>query len=290
MTAYMASSTKRHRRSAAEVQAVRQALYDTLAADHPMTVRQVFYRLVSTGVIDKTESEYNSTVGRLLTDMRVGGQIPFGWVADNTRWMRKPRTFDSLEDALHATAATYRRSLWTHADAYVEVWLEKDALAGVLLEETAPYDVPLMVTRGYASLSYLHEAAETIQAVGKPTFIYYCGDHDPSGLDIPRQVERRLREFAPDAEINFQRVAVTPEQIEAFALPTRPTKGTDTRARNFVGESVEVDAIPPHDLRAIVRACIERHVDSEALRILQVAESSERSLLRDLAARGLESA
>lgn len=262
-------------------------MHDLLAADHPMTVRQLYYRMVSAGIIDKTESEYNATVGRLLTEMRLEGRIPFGWIADNTRWMRKPRTFDSLDDALVATANTYRRSLWTHADAYVEVWLEKDALAGVLLEETAPYDVPLMVTRGYASLSYLHESAETIKAVDKPTFIYYCGDHDPSGLDIPRQVERRLREFAPDAEIHFERVAVNLDQVHAWGLPTRPTKKSDTRSRGFVGESVEVDAIAPADLRSLVRACIEQHVDLEQLRVLQVAENSERTLLRQLAARGL---
>jgi hypothetical protein len=125
---------------------IRRALYDSLTADNPATLRQVFYRLVSAGVIAKTEAEYKHTIIRLLTEMRRAKEIPFGWIADNTRWMRKPTTFDSLEDALQSTAKHYRRALWQEQSVYVEVWLEKDALAGVLYEVTGQWDVPLMVT------------------------------------------------------------------------------------------------------------------------------------------------
>ncbi|MGE5756176.1 MAG: hypothetical protein ACM35G_10755, partial [Planctomycetaceae bacterium] len=129
-----------------------------------MTIRQLFYRLVSLGTIAKTEAEYKATVVRLMGEMRRAGDVPFGWIADNTRWMRKPATHSSLNGFLRRSAETYRRAIWDNQDAYVEVWLEKDALAGVLIDVTAPWDVPLMVTRGYASLSYLHGAAEIIQA------------------------------------------------------------------------------------------------------------------------------
>src|SRR5262249_28290646 len=117
------------RRTKAQIDAIRQAIYEALERDNPMTVRQVFYRLVSKGVIGKTEAEYKSTVVRLLTAMRKERDIPFGWIADNTRWMRKPRTYSSLDQALRRTAEAYRRSLWDNQDVYVEVWLEKDALA-----------------------------------------------------------------------------------------------------------------------------------------------------------------
>jgi len=100
--------------------------------------------------------------------MRRAGELPYGWLADNTRWQRKPQTFDSVEDALNATARFYRKSLWTDAGAYVEIWLEKDALSGVILPITAQYDVPLMVARGYASLSFLHSAAEYIKRLDVP--------------------------------------------------------------------------------------------------------------------------
>lgn len=142
-----------------------------------------------------------------------------------------------------------------------------------MYEETEKWDVPLMVTRGFASLSYLHDAAEVIAWHEKPAYVYFLGDHDPSGLDITRNVERRLREFAPDAEIHFQRIAVTLEQIEAWNLPTRPTKKTDSRSKNFEGESVEVDAIRPTELRQLVRDTITQHIDPHVHQKLLAAES-----------------
>src|SRR4051794_11140298 len=106
MSAFYRSSPASGRRTKAQMRGIREVIYRVLTADHPMTVRQVFYRLVGEGVIDKTEGEYKSTVVRLLTDMRRAGDIPFGWIADNTRWMRKPRTYSSLTDALQRTAET----------------------------------------------------------------------------------------------------------------------------------------------------------------------------------------
>ena len=276
---YISRAIKRPRRSQAEMAAIRQAIFDVVFEERPMTVRQTFYRLVSAGVIDKTEAEYNGTIGRLLTVMRRSGEIPWGWITDFTRAMRKPRTFNDLEHAVQHTAAHYRRALWHGLDTRVEIWLEKDALAGVMLEETSTYDVPLMVTRGYPSLTFLHNAGQEIEAARKRTWIYYFGDHDPSGVDIPRKVEAGLREFAPTAEIHFERVAVLPGQIDYFNLPTRPTKRTDTRAKDFDGESVEVDAIAPNILRFMCRRCIKRHLTDDILKTHEVAEESERALL-----------
>jgi hypothetical protein len=268
-----------NRRTRADMDAIRTAIYEVLAADNPMTVRQVFYQLVGHGAIGKTEAEFHQTVIRLLTSMRRCGDIPFGWIADNTRWMRKPRTYDSLRGMLELTKETYRRAVWSNQAAYVEVWLEKDALAGVLYEETEQFDVPLMVTRGYPSVSYLHEAAEAIAEQSKPTFIYYFGDHDPSGRDITRATEAGLREFAPAAEIHFDRVAVTEQQIEILQLPTRPTKKSDSRSKGFVGESVEVDAIPSATLRGICSECITSNINQDELARLQLVEEQGRATL-----------
>jgi hypothetical protein len=277
------SRPTKSRRTRSDIDSIKAAIVEALKLDAPMTVRQVFYRLVSTGVIAKTEAEYKGTVVRLLGEMRRDGEIPFGWIADNTRWMRKPNTHESLEAMLRHTAEGYRRQVWDNQDAYVEVWLEKDALSGVLYQETSRWDVPLMVTRGYPSLSYLHSAAQAIGAECKPAHLYYFGDYDPSGLDIPRKVEQDLRAFAPDAEITFTRVAVNEGQIQDLNLPTRPTKKTDSRSKGFAGESVEVDAIPPRQLREMVRACIDRHVDPAAYRQLLAAERAERETLGNLA-------
>jgi hypothetical protein len=262
------------------MEVLKSDIYATLEEQNPATCRGLFYALVSKGVIDKTEVEYKSTVIRLTGKMRREGTLPYGWLADNTRWMRKNPSWGSLEEAIEDTARYYRRDLWRSSDAYVEVWLEKDALAGVIIDETNRWDVPLMVTRGYASLSFLYSAAETISAVDKPTHIYYLGEHDPSGVDIPKKVESELRRMAAEVEITFTRLGVNPEQIEELSLPTRPTKKTDTRAKNFTGESVEVDAIPAPMLRDMVQDAILTHVDHLHLRHLRVVEAEERKMLR----------
>ncbi len=276
---YQSSPIKRIRRTKGDILALRDTLHNVVKANRPMTVRQVFYQMVTLGAIDKTEAAYNGIVVRLLGVMRREGQLPFRWIADSTRWMRKPDSYSSLRSMLENSIEFYRRNLWDSQDTYVEVWLEKEALAGVLYEATAEWDVPLMVTRGYPSLSYLHTAAETMQGVGKPCYLYYFGDLDPSGVDIPRRIERDLNTFAPDADINFRRVAVTREQVEEMGLPTRPTKTKDTRAKFFIGESVEVDAIPPVTLRSMVSELIEAHIDSTALKRIREIEAAERSTL-----------
>lgn len=278
--AYRSSPTRR-RRSQAQIAEIRKAIYD-FASDptvDAMTVRQLFYRLVSSGLIEKTEPEYKQTVVRLCTQMRLDGELPWRWIADNSRWMRKPRTYSGLGDFLDTAASAYRRALWEQGEEYIEVWLEKEALSGVIFPVTAEWDVPLMVTRGYPSLTFLHEAAEELGERDQWKTIYYLGDWDPSGLDIARNVEERLDEF--DASIDrFERLAVTAEQIATWELPTRPTKRTDSRAAQFAGASVEVDAIEPAALVSLVRDAILGHVDQEAYAKLRAVEESERSVLR----------
>ncbi len=279
---YGASPVKRRRRrTKADMQAIRTAMYDALEEDHPMTVRQVYYRLVSMGDIDKTEAQYQ-TVCRLLVEMRRAGDLPFDWLADATRWQRKPTTHSSLKAMLQRSTRMYRQAIWDDQDVYVEVWLEKDALAGVIVDVTAEWDVPLMVTRGYPSLSYLYSAAEALKKQDKPCYMYYFGDHDPSGVDIPRKVEADLRQFAPGAEIHFARVAVLPWQIEKWELQTRPTKKSDARSKHFRGESVEVDAIQPNQIRQLVRDCIEQHINQDALERTLAIEEAERETLQTI--------
>jgi hypothetical protein len=270
---------KRSRRTQAEIAAIKASLHRIANHEKPATVRQLYYRLEVEGLIDKTEATYKTTVCRLLANMRRSGELPFDWIADNTRWMRKPRSFSSLEEALQDTADFYRRRLWNDQHAYVEVWLEKDALAGVVYPITAKYDVPLMVTRGYPSLSFLHDAAEEIRAQDKPTFLYYLGDLDPSGMDISRKVKEDLVAMS-GANIHFERLAVNADQIELWQLPTRPTKRSDTRAKHFDGPSVEVDAIPPTRLRTLVEQAILKHIDHDALSRTLVAEQSEREFIQ----------
>lgn len=277
-TAYQASPIKRFRSTKAEVEERRASLYTIIAAMHPMTVRQVFYQATVHDLVEKSEAGY-CKVQTDLVQMRRAGTLPYRWLADNTRWQRKPTTFSGIEQALQETARFYRKSLWDDAAAYVEVWLEKDALAGVIDSVTGLYDVPLMVSRGYASLSFLHGAAEYMASLDVPTYVYHFGDFDPSGVNAAEKIEQTLNELAPAADIIFERMAITPKQIEQHNLPTRPTKKSDTRSKDFGDISVELDALPPQMLRDLVESAINRHLPKWELRILQTAEASEREML-----------
>jgi hypothetical protein len=199
------------RATASQLAARRSALWMICEEIAPCTVRQVFYQATVRGLIEKTERGYDQ-VQSALVDLHMKWEMPFDWIADNTRWMRKPRTFASLEAALKHTAEHYRRSLWADSDAYVEIWIEKDALAGVVIDITAEYDVPLMVARGYSSITFLKSAADMIAAQEKPAYIYHLGDWDPSGQNAADKIEETLRELAPEAEIYFEKVAVRPDQ------------------------------------------------------------------------------
>lgn len=150
-----------------------------------------------------------------------------------------------------------------------------------------------MVARGYASLSFLHSAAEDIAQEaedGRPTYIYHLGDFDPSGVNAGEKIEETLRELAPKAEIYFERIAVTEDQIKRWELPTRPTKTSDTRSKGFGEISVELDAIDPDQLRELVQDYIELHLPEDQYAVLKAAEESERSIMLDLAKRIREEA
>lgn len=278
---YPASRIKRARATQQEVQARRAALLSIIREMRPMTVRQCFYQATVRNLVDKSEAGYDKVQTDLVL-MRRSGVLPYDWLADNTRWQRKPTTYASIDDALKETARFYRKALWTSAPTYVEIWLEKDALSGVIFPVTSLYDVPLMVARGYASLSFLHGAAEYINELDVPAYIYHLGDFDPSGVNAAEKIEQTLRDLAPRADIHFERIAVTPAQIHNWRLPTRPTKQTDSRAKGFGAVSVELDAIEPDLLRALVRRHIERHLPASELRVLQAAEASEQQILQKI--------
>jgi hypothetical protein len=277
-------TNRRIRRTKHEMAKIRDVIEAILEEDHPQTVRQVFYALTVRGAIKKLEIEYHRTVIRLLVEMREAGRIPFGHIADNTVDAEacNLRGLGFLPQE-HSPFLSPRP---VGSDAGLRRGLVREGRPCRRSDgETEPYDVPLMVSRGYASLSFLHSAAAAIEAKGKPAYIYHFGDHDPSGVDAARDIEAKLRRYSPASEIHFERVAVTREQIERWNLPTRPTKQTDTRAKKFgSATSVELDAIPARQLRELVRGCVERHIDQAQLSLLRVAEKSERELLTKWAA------
>lgn len=281
----MSRHLKRQRRTREEISSLQEALLNIVASEKPMTVRQVYYAGVVRNLYPKTELSYN-LVCRELTKLRRDGRLPFDWLADNTRWVRKVDAFGSVDEVLDDAAYFYRKDLWRDNPTKVEIWLEKDALAGVVSDVTEQYTAPLYVTKGYASLSYLYSAAMALNHSPVPTLIYYFGDFDPSGVNIPIKVEETLREYAPDAEFKFIRAAVNFEQIESLGLPTRPTKRTDSRAKSFGNWSVELDAIPARTLRKMVDEVIRKELDPRRLELLRNAEAEEKALLLQISRLG----
>jgi hypothetical protein len=281
-TVYGTSAIKRVRRTRAEIEDLEAAIYDVAEAEKPCTIRGIFYRVMSMGLVPKTEAAYRVVQNRVLL-MRRRGDLPYGWISDGTRWRIKPKTHSGVDAALADTAAFYRRALWQDQDVHLEIWSEKDAIRSVIEPITYEYDVPLMVARGFASESFLWATGQHIIDVDKYTVIYQLGDHDPSGVDSWRDIQTKLRKFAPGIEFGFERIAVTPEQIDRYRLPTRPTKKSDSRAGKFEGESVEVDALPSPVLRQLARDAIEQWIDPNALLLNKIAENSEREVLHRIA-------
>lgn len=273
-TRYGSSPVKRHRRTNDDLDTIDDLIVEAIAQDAPVTLRGVFYRVSSAGGVPKDENGYR-VIGRQLLKLRRAGRVAYSAITDGTRYILRPTTYPGLMGMLSEVHASYRRQLWANQAAEVHVFAEKDAISGVLSPVTDEFDVPLAIVRGYASESFAYSLAQAVAAAHKPVFIYQFGDHDPSGIDAWRDLQRKVSAFAPAADVTFERVAVTPGQIADMDLPTRPTKTTDTRARGFDGRSVEVDAIPARVLRRILRDRIEAHIDQRQLAATRYAEDTE---------------
>lgn len=176
---YEASPLKRRRATKAEMEQRAEFLIDYAEEHGPVTVRQLYYQAEVHGLpgIDKTDQGYVK-IQRQVLSLRRESRLDYEHIADATRWMRKPRSFDGIEEALNNAARLYRKALWTDADSYIEVWCEKDALAGVIYPITSVHDVPLMVTRGFSSETFCYEAIAAQAGNDRPYHVYYLGDFD----------------------------------------------------------------------------------------------------------------
>jgi hypothetical protein len=286
---YESRPLKRPRRNKAELNAILQGSLSIIAEETAtdenakITIRHLFYRLVSESLLNKTQRDYKNLI-KYLMKWRRGGKLPWAAFADNTRWYYGNVGYISIESALINTRDTYRRNLWSTQDAFVEIWTEKDAIASILLQESYSFGVQVFPVRGFSSGTALYNAADHFkaqQAAGKEVYIYYFGDHDPSGVEIDNSAMRNLKNDH-GVDVNFQRLAVTPEHIKTYNLPTRPTKKTDSRSKNFLGESVEIDAMPMQVLRGLVRECIIQHIDPSQWEMQKRIEAQERGLLTDV--------
>jgi hypothetical protein len=281
-----------------------EVITEIVLEEAPTSIRHTYYAAVVRGLVPKTENGYVK-VQRAVLKLRREGTLPYSTIVDNTRWMRKPRTFDSVDDALRATATVYRRALWSQSPWRLEVWCESDSIAGVIYEVTEQWDVPLMVTRGQSSETFAYNAAEAwADTPDRTPFVLYIGDLDPAGVEIEESLQTKLDEFyrdlagklvytwpgiaARDGEprlslvVPWRRVGITIEQVQDEELGIYETGTTPKKA--FEHEFAwEAEALPATYLREGLDDAIAEFVDADALAVLQAAEDSEREVLESIA-------
>lgn len=283
---------KRCRRTKAALESLDEYLTELVGKLHPITVRGTFYRAEVAGRVPKDETGYD-VVQRRLIKLRREGRIPWHQITDSTRLVRRLSRWNGVADFASHAASFYRRDYWANASVNVEIWIEKDALAGVVFPTVVEqWGLELFVARGFSSTTYLQNAGQAIKEDGRSTYVYILGDFDPSGLCAVETISRELPEFAGGVEVHVNHLAVDHETIRAYNLPTRKLKRkddgkfSDSRAPKYVERfddmACELDAMSPDDLRSLISDAIARHADLGTIAHLKEIEGQERELFARL--------
>ena len=244
-----------------------------------LTLRQVYYQFVSRDLIANNDKEYKR-LGDIVSDGRMAGLIDWSAIEDRTRYLRSTSSWDSPAQIVRACANQFNLDPWAHQEMYVEVWVEKDALIGVIESACAPRRVPHFSCRGYASQTALYDAGLRIAdkiGAGKQVLILHFGDHDPSGIDMTRDIQERVAMFARGGlgedvgsdfdNIEVRRLALNFDQIKSYRPPPNPAKITDARAaeyiRNYGQQSWELDALEPRVLISLIERELDALIDED---------------------------
>ena len=226
---------------------------------YTLTLRQLYYQLVSKDIIPNNDKEY-AKLSNILKKGRMAGIVDWAAIEDRVRVPKLPYWVRDVEGAIRDTIQQYRLDRMQHQQHNIEIWVEKDALSNVLYRVSSKFHIRLMVNRGYSSVSAMYDAFKRLDSGDT---ILYFGDHDPSGMDMIRDIRDRMQEFGLD--INVRPVALTMEQIEAFNPPPNPAKITDPRAKWYIKEyghtSWELDALPPKELIRLAEEAVEELID-----------------------------
>ena len=286
MTVYDASPVKRKRATQDEMEVRARFLINYAEQYAPVSVRGLYYQseVAELPGITKDESSY-AKVQRQVLKLRREGRLSYRYISDATRWMIKPTSYNGLSDLQRIMAKIYRRSLWAEQNVAVEIWLEKDALAGVINPVTGEYDVPLMVSRGQASETFAYNSICAYQGLGQSLHIYALYDFDQSGHAAANALEEKLQRFGAemDVPVIFELLMLDDHWVRELNLPTRPHKRKTTADRNWPFDyACELDAVPPDMLRAVVRAAIEDHMPADELAAVKRIEELERQTILDM--------
>ena len=246
-----------------------------------VTLRQLYYQLVTKDLIPNQKSAY-SKLSTLLTNARYCGLIDWGAIEDRVRVPKIPITFEDIKDLMRAASRSYHLDRWEGQEYYIELWTEKDAISSVISPITKKYQVAVSVNRGYSSATSMYESAQRfLEHDDKDLVLLYLGDHDPSGLDMDRDIRDRLKEFGVDVEV--ERIGLTMEQIKELNPPKNPAKITDPRATAYIEKygavSWEVDAIPPEELQQLIERNILFHLDLKKYNEIKKREQEDIKIL-----------
>lgn len=264
---------------------VNQVISEYQAQGYELTLRQAYYQLVARGYIPNNERSYKN-IGNLINDGRLAGLIDWYAITDRTRNLRRNSHWDTPSEVIASAKYSYLLDKWEGQPNYVEVWVEKDALVDVVGQACRPLDVPFFSCRGYTSQSEMWVAAQRFinQEHREQRIIIHLGDHDPSGIDMTRDIQERLEMFG--ADVYVKRVALTMEQIEQFNPPPNPAKITDSRCDKYIAmygyESWELDALEPKVITDLIRSEVTMYRDDDLYQEICRKERQEKQELQML--------
>lgn len=235
-----------------------------------LTLRQLYYQFVARDLLANKQTEYKR-LGSIINDARLAGMIDWEAIEDRTRYLRTYETHESPGEAARAVARNYIEDLWDSQPCYVEVWIEKDALIGVIEPVCGRWRVPYFACRGYSSQSEQYNAGKRLAEAamrGQEAVVLHLGDHDPSGLDMTRDNQDRLSMFADGEEVEVRRLALNMDQIRRYRPPPNPAKESDSRIAGYLesygtASSWELDALDPKIIDRLIDDEIRRHVDHD---------------------------
>jgi len=278
----------------AQISLVNEILEEYAAEGYKLTLRQIYYQLVARGVIENEAKEYNR-VRKTLEIGRYNGLIDWDMVEDRTRIPYLDYYVASIQNALEDTVDYFKFDRQEGQTYHMEIWTEKDAVSNILRKISSPYHIKLLINRGYTSSSAIYKSFKKILAesiVGRPTKILYVGDHDPSGLDMLRDMEARLKEFGLTGDFEIVHVALTERQIKKYKLPENYAKITDPRAHRYIAEhgrsSWELDALKPKVLHEIVDTAVLTYLDVDQFHKMVRKEEKDKKRLGEMVKRMIE--
>jgi len=255
-----------------------------------LTLRQLYYQFVARELIPNNMRSYKR-LGTIIDEGRLGGLIDWEAIEDRTRELSKLATWDSPAEIVEACANQFRIDLWATQPYHVEVWVEKEALAGVVETACNKWQVPFLSCRGYTSQSEMWRGGRRLLQYyeeGKKVLILHLGDHDPSGIDMSRDIQNRLSMFMEGNTLRFIRMALNMDQIKKFRPPPNPAKATDSRfaayQNKFGDKSWELDALEPKVITGLISSYIRPRINRKAWRIAKAEEGKGKDALQEVVA------